>query len=142
MLRRIYPNIFVAGSNLPNESEALSGLPPRALYLNARAGTVDIPGDGPAKVTLTTIQDVGSFVAASLDIESWDEESGMVGETTTWNEVVKVAERITGRSFLERNVREDSELIGDGGGIFKSPEDILYSQACPFLSMFEAIEAI
>lgn len=60
------------------------------------AGTADIPGDGKAPIPFTSTQDVGRFVAASLDLENWEPISGMAGDKKTYDEVVEIAERVTG----------------------------------------------
>ncbi|KAF5360694.1 hypothetical protein D9756_005118 [Leucocoprinus leucothites] len=58
-----------------------------------------IPGTGDEKVTFTTVEDVGRFVAAAVKLERWPEELGMAGETTTYNQVIRDAEAVTGRKF-------------------------------------------
>lgn len=98
--------MFASGSNLPSEQEAISHFGSGKLFIDARAGTANIPGDGTAKITFTSAQDTGKFVAASLDLDRWEEVSGIVGQTTTWNEVVDVADAITGKRFLRTYLRE------------------------------------
>lgn len=98
--------MFAGGSGLPSEEEALAHFGPGKLFIDARAGSADIPGDGTAKITFTSAQDTGKFVAASLDLERWEEVSGIVGETKSFNEVVDVAEAITGKKFLRTYLKE------------------------------------
>ena len=64
---------------------------------NARVG---VPGDGSAHVVLTRAEDVGKFVAASLELETWSEVSRMVGDRKTLNEVVKEAEAVRGTFWV------------------------------------------
>lgn len=59
--------------------------------------TARIPGDGSSYVVFTCAEDVGKFVAASLDLEKWPEVSRMKGDTKTLNEVVKLAEKSRGK---------------------------------------------
>lgn len=55
-----------------------------------------IPGDGNKRVTFTYSFDVARFVVASLDLESWPEESRIAGDTLTWNEFVHLAQETLG----------------------------------------------
>lgn len=57
-------------------------------------------------MTFTSAQDTAKFVAASLDLEEWDDVSGIVGETKTFNEVVDVVDRITGKKLKRTYVKE------------------------------------
>lgn len=97
----IFMNTYVTGTPR-GQTEALEGLRPWNFVINMKDGTADIPGDGNAKVTMTTMGDVGKFVTAALDLEKWEEEMGMVGETLTYNEAVKIAEEVQKRKFLVR----------------------------------------
>lgn len=98
--------MFAGGSNLPTEREAVAHFEPGKLLLDARAGTVYIPGDAAEKATFTSAQDTANSVAASLDLDKWEDVSGIVGETTTWNEVIDVAEKITGKKFQRTYLKE------------------------------------
>ncbi|MCJ1402168.1 hypothetical protein MMC11_005387 [Xylographa trunciseda] len=95
----LFMNAFVTGTPRGQE-EALEGLRPWNFVVNVKLGNADIPGDGNAKVTMTTMGDVGKFVTAALDLEKWEEEMGMVGEDLTFNEVVAITEKVTKRKFL------------------------------------------
>ncbi|EIM86313.1 NAD-P-binding protein [Stereum hirsutum FP-91666 SS1] len=79
---------------------------PGKLFIDTLAGTAKIPGDGTAKTTFTYTPDIGQFVAASLDLERWDEVSGIVGETKTWDEAVDIAEVVTGKKFERTYMKE------------------------------------
>lgn len=102
----IFINLFAGGSNLPSEKDALAHFAPGNVFIDARAGTADIPGDGTTKVTFTSAQDTAQFVAESLDLEKWDEVSGIVGETTTFEEVVDVVDRVTGKKMVRTYVMQ------------------------------------
>ena len=102
------------GTGTPKgELEALGGLRPWTFVINMKAGTADLPGDGNAKVVFTRTRDVGRFVAAALSLEHWEEEMGMVGETTTYNEVVAAIEKVTKRKLLvkQNTTTELDEMI-------------------------------
>ena len=95
------------GTGTPKEgTEVLSGLRPWNFVINTKAGTADLPGDGNTKLTFTRLQDVGTFVAAALDLDKWEEQMGMVGDTMSYNEVVGAIEKVTKRKML---VKENSE---------------------------------
>lgn len=102
----MFINLFAGGSNLPSEKEALSHFTQGTLFIDARAGTADIPGDGTTKVTFTSAQDTAKFVAASLDLEKWEDVSGISGETKTFDEVVDVVDKITGKKLTRTYLKE------------------------------------
>ncbi|KAF8455367.1 hypothetical protein BGX38DRAFT_1168467, partial [Terfezia claveryi] len=64
--------------------------------LNIAAGKADIPGSGEERLNITFTDDIAGFAAASLDTE-WTTESGMAGSVTTFNELVNIAEKVTGK---------------------------------------------
>ncbi|KAJ3550898.1 hypothetical protein NM688_g4974 [Phlebia brevispora] len=67
--------------------------------LDVEACTAEIPGDGNIGVALTRIEDIGEFVAASLDLEKWPEVSQMAGDVKTHNQMVSIAEAVRGKKF-------------------------------------------
>lgn len=85
-----------------NEKEALAGMRPYNYIIDIPAGVADIPGDGNTPVAFATTQDIGRFVAGSLDLEHWEPFSGMMGEKKTYNEVADIADKITGRKMLRK----------------------------------------
>lgn len=82
---------------LKEEIEALGGLRPWTFAINMKAGTADLPGDGSNRLTFTMTRDIGKLVAAAMDLERWEEEMGMVGNTMSYNEVVGTIEKATKR---------------------------------------------
>lgn len=67
-----------------------------------KSGIAELPvkADGTwPRVTMTTLRDVGRFVAASLELSKWEEDMDMVGETLTMGELLGHAEAVTGRSL-------------------------------------------
>lgn len=103
MAHSMFLNSMVAGTP-KNQTEALGGLRPFNYVIDIPAGTADIPGDGKKPVKYTSTQDVGRFVAGSLDLEHWEPLSGMAGDNKTYDEVVEIAEKVTGgkRKLLRR----------------------------------------
>jgi len=61
--------------------------------------TAILPGLGEDKVAFTEVNDVGRFVAASLDLPQWPKQLNMVGDKFTYNEVVVIAEKVRGKVF-------------------------------------------
>lgn len=102
---RFFVGMFMnyLGQSCPADrrEEALAGLEDDLMldFINIEAGHALLPvtSDGqPCRLSLCEINDVGRFVAAALDLENWGNEMGMVGSTTTMEEIIWVAER-TGR---------------------------------------------
>ncbi|KAM0184887.1 hypothetical protein ACHAPI_012332 [Fusarium lateritium] len=85
-----------------------------------------IPGTGQAPITFTHTLDTAEFVAASLDLPKWELESYIVGDTVTWNEFLRIAEKTTGESF---DVSYDDLNTLQAGKITELPSHLsLYSQ--------------
>ena len=74
----------------------LGHLKPIKFLFDVENGTAQIPGDGSAYMVYTSAEDVGKFVAASLDWEKWPEYSQMIGDRLTLSEVLKLAEAVRG----------------------------------------------
>jgi hypothetical protein len=56
-----------------------------------------IPGDGTARATFVTMQDLGHFVGRLMDAPVWDKESTIARNEIEFNELLLLAERIRGR---------------------------------------------
>ncbi|CAF0759888.1 unnamed protein product [Adineta ricciae] len=65
-------------------------------------------GDEPFNVTL--LEDVGKFVAAALDLEHWELHSGIVGSRTSWNEVIRLGEKVREQKFEVERLTVDEIL--------------------------------
>jgi hypothetical protein len=66
-------------------------------YVTERRAELPVTADGRfPHVTLTAMEDVGRFVAASLELPegAWESTGYMVGETVRMDEVVRIAERV------------------------------------------------
>jgi len=74
-------------------------LPFMGIVLDMRNHKAAIPGDGEVPVTFTLTRDVAKFVAASLDLESWEKTSFIVGDKIKLNDMLKWAEEATGKKF-------------------------------------------
>jgi uncharacterized protein YbjT (DUF2867 family) len=97
----MFMNYLGQGCPTGRREEALAGLEDDLMldFVDIEAGHALLPvtSDGrPCRLSLCEIKDVGIFVAAALNLETWEKEMGIVGSTTTVEEIVWVAER-TGR---------------------------------------------
>lgn len=112
----IFMNYLCAGS--PKQDEGLAGVKPVPTpWIDPINGKAFVFGDGTANVTITDVRDVGRFVAAALDLDKWPAQSGMAGTTITFEGVVELAEKVTGRK-LERtylSVEQLQELSKQSG---------------------------
>jgi hypothetical protein len=71
-------------------------------YPSKCSAELPVKADGTfPRMTLTAVEDVGKFVAKSLDLPpgSWETTSYMVGETVRMDEVVRIAEQVMGRKW-------------------------------------------
>ncbi|TFK34755.1 hypothetical protein BDQ12DRAFT_337155 [Crucibulum laeve] len=91
----LFMDYMAAGSSVPYPG--LLTLHPYILDVKARRA--EIPGTGDERMSFTTQEDVGRFVAAAVALDKWPEEMGMEGETTTWNRIVEEAEKVVGERF-------------------------------------------
>lgn len=89
----LYMNILASGT------PGVGHLPPMRFMFDVEKCTATIPGDGTASVVYTRIEDVGRFVAASLDLDVWPQYSQMRGDRMTYNEVLQIAEGVRGKKF-------------------------------------------
>lgn len=96
----LFMNYLAHGSSNPSARKELEGAERTfAIVVDIKEGKADIPGTGKELVTFTRWQDVGKFVAAAVELEKWEKDSSMAGDVTTYDEVVKIAEEVTGRKF-------------------------------------------
>ena len=69
-------------------------------YTSACRAELPIKADGTfPRITLTAIEDIGKLVAKSLDLQSWETTSYIVGETLRMDEVVQIAEKAMGKKW-------------------------------------------
>jgi NmrA-like family len=93
-------------------------------YTSECRAELPIKADGTfPRITMTAIEDVGKFVAKSLDLPpgSWETTSYMVGETLRMDEVVRIAEKVMGKKWeVETVSAEELEARIEG---LESKED-------------------
>ncbi|KIJ28626.1 hypothetical protein M422DRAFT_54518 [Sphaerobolus stellatus SS14] len=113
----IFMNYFATGT------EGIGYLVKAKFIVDVEHCTARLPGTGDDKVGFTAADDIGKFVAASLELPKWPERSSMAGEILTYNDVVAIAEKIRGRKFevtyismeeLEKVLQKDPQLSSQG----------------------------
>lgn len=55
-----------------------------------------IPGDGTARATFITTQDLGRFLGRLMDADAWDKESTIVGNEMRFSDLLDLAGKIRG----------------------------------------------
>ncbi|KAF9266910.1 NAD(P)-binding protein [Marasmius fiardii PR-910] len=106
----VFMNYFGYGNPKPDGGKAHGHLPRFPYIVDISKGTADVPGDGNRKFCYTSAEDVGRFTAAATQLETWVEDSTMAGDCLTINEVIRMAERITGKTFDVKYNSEDELL--------------------------------
>jgi hypothetical protein len=102
------PGIFM--EYIASPQEASSSLPAIIAGVDFNKGEASFVGTGDDPVCLTLAEDVGRFVAAALDLDKWDERSGMVGSRTAWNELIKLGEKVRGKKFVVNRITVDEAI--------------------------------
>lgn len=73
-------------------------LPPMSFAVDMNSKKAALPGTGYEPFAFIYSYDVANFVSAFLDLPKWDEITYIYGEKTTWNEFIKVASEVTGKT--------------------------------------------
>lgn len=76
-----------------------SYLKPWTIIIDIENKSAAIPGSGNDLVTFTYSFDVAKFVVAALSLDKWPREMRVIGDTMTWNEVLRLAEEARGLHF-------------------------------------------
>ncbi|KAF2452201.1 NAD(P)-binding protein [Karstenula rhodostoma CBS 690.94] len=106
-------------------------------FVNRKAA---VPGDGEASATFLHSADVAKYTVALLDEDKWPQFSAFASDRLTWNELVRLAEKVTGAKW---DVTHDS--LGQlrkgevtflqqptGAGSYNMPEDAGRQMAAEF----------
>ena len=118
------------------QDEALAGFSEGPYLFNLKDGWAEVPlkADGSyPRVTMTEIGDIGRFVAAALDLDKWEDEMSMAGDTLRFDEVIKLAEEATGKKFkvikrTKQQLQEEKDSLG--------PEDWIRRMECTFSMLY------
>ncbi|KAK0117550.1 hypothetical protein ONS95_011888 [Cadophora gregata] len=130
-----FMNYFGIGCG-ENEEEACAGVDREgdmpdgsgSFLISMGSGTVEllIKDDGTTpRITMTEIGDVGRFVARALGLEKWERNMDIAGDTVTLQEVVEIAERLTGRKFDvkrlgKKELEQQVETLRSGNDLLKA----------------------
>lgn len=108
-----------------------SHLRPFKWALDIESRRAAIPGTGNEVLSMTYSKDVARFVDRLVDEDEWPEVSIVSGSDTTLNEMVAIAERVTGDKF---NVTYDSlEELKAGKATVVSKSDGSYNGIDPVM---------
>lgn len=78
---------------MPN---AKTNLSPYTFGIDISSGTAAIPGDGNDVICMTYTYDMATYLVKALDLDEWPEFSVIVGDQVTYNQLLAMAEEITG----------------------------------------------
>jgi uncharacterized protein YbjT (DUF2867 family) len=82
--------------------KGIATLKPLKFWIDVENCKATIPGDGNLKLSYTSVEDVGAFVAKALNVPEtveWPQSLRIVGTNITHNELVKIAEGVRGGCF-------------------------------------------
>ncbi|KAK4031287.1 isoflavone reductase [Parachaetomium inaequale] len=94
---------------------------PLVFWLDMANNAAALPGSGNTPAIFTHTTDVARFVAASLDLPSWEPETFVFGDRATWNEILHWAEEVKGTKF---NVAYDSREKLERGEVTELPGQV------------------
>lgn len=114
----VHNGFFLDYWGLPKVSSYMS---PSILVLDIPGNTAVIPGTGNERISFTHTRDVARYVAALLDEEQWEQTTTVAGQTTTWNEFVKIAEEVKGVKFT---VTYDGPEMYEHGKVTELPSQV------------------
>ncbi|KIK63191.1 hypothetical protein GYMLUDRAFT_242242 [Collybiopsis luxurians FD-317 M1] len=104
----IFANYLAFGNTKPEGHKAHGHLARFPFVFDLSKRTAEIPGDGEKQTVYTRVEDVGKFVAAATQLETWEEYNEMAGDVLTMNEVIRISEDVCGAKFnVKYYSRED-----------------------------------
>lgn len=104
-----YTGFFAEYLVAPNVETCMEALP---CYLDHEKATAVIPGSGNVPTTFSYAFDITRFVAASLRLETWQNDTYLIGDKVTLNDLVKIAEEVRGVPY--RVTYDSVELLRQG----------------------------
>ncbi|KAJ5949581.1 hypothetical protein N7454_001165 [Penicillium verhagenii] len=93
---RVIPGFFMDYWGMPRVQ---TNLHPYVFGINIAKREAAIPGDGNDVICMTYTQDMAYYVIKALDLDVWPEFSVIVGDEVTYNQILSMAEEITGTKF-------------------------------------------
>jgi hypothetical protein len=150
----LFMNYLGTGYSKPDGEKALGYLAPYPFIFDFKNRKADVPGDGTRRMVYTAAEDVGKFVAATTQLDKWEENSDMKSDWPTFNEIIAIAEELIGKLDVKYNTAE--EILARIGGspismtnahlfIFKAIVEGKYEMTRPFnvnASVGEAVRPI
>ena len=91
---RVIPGFFMDYWGMPHVQTHLQ---PCTFGINIAKRAAAIPGDGNDVICMTYTHDMTSFMVKLLDLDDWPEFSVVVGDEVTYNQILTMAEEITGQ---------------------------------------------
>ncbi|KAE8356397.1 hypothetical protein BDV28DRAFT_110553 [Aspergillus coremiiformis] len=120
---RVIPGFFMDYWGMP---VARTNLQPFTFGIDIAGCQAAIPGDGNDVICMTYTYDMAAFIVRLLDEEEWPEFSIMVGDHTTYNQLLQLAEQIRGKKF--QVVYDNADKVKEGSVTVPSmPADTGYS---------------
>lgn len=78
-----------------------TNLTPLTFAVDIQGRTAAIPGaTGEETITFTYTKDLAKFVVAAMGVDSWPEAFHCYSDYATWNELVNIAEEVTGKPSI------------------------------------------
>ncbi|KAJ6017929.1 hypothetical protein N7451_001308 [Penicillium sp. IBT 35674x] len=93
---RVIPGYFMDYWGMPHVQ---TNLQPYTFGINIAKREAAIPGDGNDVICMTYTYDMANYVVKALDLDEWPEFSVIVGDELTYNQILSMAEEITGAKF-------------------------------------------
>lgn len=81
-----------------------SYLTPMVFFVDMEAKKACIPGSGTNQAFFTYTADVAKFLAKLLTLDKWEEYSYVIGDKMSFNDFVKIAEEVRGKSHQNQAV--------------------------------------
>ncbi|KAL4741111.1 pyridoxal phosphate-dependent transferase [Aspergillus similis] len=106
---RVIPGFFMDYWGMPHVKTQLSPMTIAVDMANCEAA---IPGDGNDIIAMTYSYDMARFIARLLESENWEEFSVVVGDEVTYNQLVKIGERVRGRKF--KVLYDSADKVNEG----------------------------
>lgn len=92
---RVIPGYFMDYWGMPHVQ---TNLQPYTFGINIAKREAAIPGDGNDVICMTYTHDMANYVIKALDLDEWPEFSIIVGDEVTYNQILSLAEDITGKT--------------------------------------------
>lgn len=75
-----------------------TNMTPATIVLDIPNNAAAIPGSGDTPLIFTRTTDLAKFVTLMLDQQKWDPVTHVLGDRVTWNEFLRLAEEVRGKS--------------------------------------------